>query len=349
MKNWLPSVFAWLTNRRKLIAICVLLLGVMDVLLIFATAAASDVDNPLSAALGEALNDPGKDFFHIVLLPLALFVFFDEFDLTILQAKPMLLSLGILLFLGLLAFWAGHIAHSHYRSTSEATSQLASPADYGNAGCSKELFRLRGAQRVQPMASWRSLKDAYRDTASKCADASIRSWWSIFLTGVGLIAVVLVIWEVVLRVVFVRRSRERNQILLTAASLLTIWIPLRVYSDWYLNFGIQDPRTFVGIGLIVVLAALLVILPVWIMQLSRIYATKVILLIWSGASAIVGAVAAVKAQWIANFVAILSALQLSELGLIYLLLSGLIVLTAVLLVTWAKRPPGASQFPVPVP
>ncbi len=185
-----------------------------------------------------ALRDPGKTLFHVVLLPFALGVFLTRFDFAVLVhcRKIALPALGLAL--ASAALIVVDEAHQGF-----CGDRLPAPADVGEPALRSDLAQLHLADWRQELAN---LRKEYKELTpggggADCrpfADASPRWFWSNGLTFVGVLFVSLVMACIVTAASAADRlAQDHYSTIGVLVLVLALWVPLRTFSEWVLNFG----------------------------------------------------------------------------------------------------------------
>jgi hypothetical protein len=184
-----------------------------------------------------ALRDPGKTLFHVVLLPFALGVFLTRFDFAVLARcrKIALPALGLALASAALVV----VNEAHQGLCGD---RLPAPADVGEPALRSELALLH-------LDDWRTARPDLRaeylglapSGAAECrpfADSSPRWFWSNGLTFLGVLFVGLVMACILAAASAPDRlTPEHYSTIAILVPVLALWIPLRTFSEWVLNFG----------------------------------------------------------------------------------------------------------------
>lgn len=155
--------------------------------------------------------------------------------------------------------------------------------------------------------------------------SSLRAKWAGVLTLAGGLIVTFILWILLLHsVTGIRLSQREQEPILMIFSILTPWLLLRAYSEWWINFGApSDYQPFVPV---VVAAAAVAFLAAFLkVRRPRLVITASTI---TGVSAIAAALAKWKLDWFDVAARAFAALDLVYLVAVYLVVS-LVVIAAV--------------------
>jgi hypothetical protein len=204
-------------------------------------------------ALSASLQDPAKLFFHVALLPLAALAlgmsFPDGLGAAARRSPGYAIAVGAIC-MGL----AGWLTITD--PSNGLCKRPPMPEDVRAPCLARKLHGLRHGRPNGPskLLSWGPgllgkydrCKNLFWGPRNRCTfwkDASCYAWYAAFLSAIGHGAAGILVWLTAMWVWSQRQptpgpgSRETGDSLLLAASLLALWIPLRMYSDWYARFG----------------------------------------------------------------------------------------------------------------
>jgi hypothetical protein len=200
-------------------------------------------------------HDPGKFVFHGLLLPAAFGLLVRRLPRdTLTVASSSARAVLALLFLGLTPYMLMYAVSSGKEGF---CTRIPVPADVSSGKARDQLIALRvefgrDLARVREgklipsalAASAPARIDESRNLVHKLSgeceyeQRSARQQWSILLTFLGLLFIEAVVLYLAARVVTrTRLSQTEMETLLVVVTLGLLWFPLRVYSEWYINFA----------------------------------------------------------------------------------------------------------------
>lgn len=290
-------------------------LGVVDAALVFGYA---DAWVPL-------LQDPGKFVFHIVLLPCAAYLFLRHYPEPLRdrlrRRGPRTFAVGLALFLfiyGVRDCWLGF----------ESETRLPWPTDFADRELGRRLlaktYELNSdiATATNAPAEDRRIylasipPELNAHQRSFWENGSFRAKWAAMLSGLGSAGGGFIFGSVAVFALASRKSvgsrgggrsekgeREvdgelRRDIgtLAVALSLLVAWLPFRVYSEWYTNFGSFDAYVYQPVG-VVAFAAIACAVLLFVRWDFR--HRKATVGVFAAAAAVIGIATEVQFSWMA--------------------------------------------------
>ena len=311
------------------------LLGIIDLLLVCLTI-------PWRDGLLAAAHDPGKQAFHLILLPFASFYLTLKFPLEVLRSawvryRVVVGGLGIFLFL-LAALFAYDDAQKWF------CERRPSPADVR-----QEVFRDKLLQVVRKWQETlgtslepaefskvsRDLKDSYDATVkelrgTRCdlfEKSSVRSKWAGVLTFAGIVFLAVVL-GVLAVYALLRKSLDQKflDVLIVIAALLIPWFLLRAYSEWYINFGAFSIKSYRPMVPALVLAVVIMFLIYFLQKRRR--ALVIASTLFGAVSTGVSLLADLHPEWfywLAEHFAVLDPVQLASVYSLLLISVALVV------------------------
>jgi len=293
-----------------------------------------------NAGLLFALRDPGKTLFHVVLLPFALGVFLARFDFAVLAhcRKIALPALG-------LALASAALVVVNEAQQGLCGDRLPAPADVGEPAVRSELAQLH-------LADWRQERPALRAAyvarapggAADCrpfAEASPRWFWSNGLTFLGVLFVGLVLACIVAAAPAADRlTPEHYSTIGILVLVLALWIPLRTFSEWVLNFGEIPASVWITLVL-ATMATVAVALWLAIVRYRNWLSEPAILLITTLAGAVVTGVGWLRPELFEAAALLLVSMNAIQWLIFHLLLAILTYLLVLGLLRPSGRPPPA--------
>jgi hypothetical protein len=229
------------------VAVAMSLFGIVDVALVCRELGV--VEGLLACA-----HDPGKSFYHVVILPLAVMCLSKGFPVDVLKRQLGYPSRRILLaFLGI-AFVGAAVIFAVCDVHDGFTKRLPWPADVsrsipGQSGqCAQdELQAIRSSLRAhllaEPGADPQVALAKYKGTVeallgtdrSFWVQSSIRAKWAAILTVLGAAFAGALLWVIAALLLALSCPQDTLQSMVAVVTLSTWWIPLRAYSEWYGN------------------------------------------------------------------------------------------------------------------
>lgn len=275
----------WVKNRHIIIGSILALIGVFDLIFRVKTCSLSD-------GVSYWIHDPGKSLFHLIILPISFGLWVKKYTLV-----RSILSIGNKFFFwfayftvaSLLAFMFVYNEVDNYcdrydqqKNRYEKPDSYLLPQDvwFGNREKVKEkrvkieqLYATSFKLSKADSATLTNLKKEYKIlTKNQCqhplSEYSTYSLYSWFETAVGLFCVILILFTFFYALfVFketdadekVKTNKEKVLDSMTIASLfLFVWLPWRIYSDYYINIynlkALQLVPHFLGLVIIVCVA-----------------------------------------------------------------------------------------------
>ncbi len=234
-----------------------------------------------SHGLKYALHDPGKTMFHIIILPLAVHLYFRLFlvkgtyvaykKLEPLKKKVFNGMAIVFVFLGLNAIFTHEEAwrcqcgiKSHafimpydVKEKSKIASLITIREDIYNILTADAPEKAKADSVSVLKAQYRNITRTNCDTCSILTEGSIYTFWSV---GESMIGVLFCI-GMLLSVVFVSMSSSFKEgkmvdVLILVALIVAPWIPLRIYSESYINFAGLDT----GIAMAIIYGAFVAVI-----------------------------------------------------------------------------------------
>lgn len=223
-----------------------------------------------------AAHDPGKAFFHIVLLPVGTFFLIRSFPAATVRAAyaraPIVtVGSGILLIV-VIGFF------SFKNSVAEFFNRVR-PSDISDSRVRVQLVKKSELWRNQVAASRDAqtfdvvsevVRNEYRQFlntqlgtpsfSNYWDQASLRRKWASGLSFIGTIYPALLLWLLFLYpIAKISMSESTKNGLLVAIATLSPWLPMRAYSEWFLHFGIT-PKDYQALPVATIVAIVLMVL-----------------------------------------------------------------------------------------
>jgi len=266
----------WLAAHRVGVATTFALLGLADIVTRWWLL-------PGNSGLLAAANDPGKDFFHVVLLPMSVFFILSFPPQSILNLEKTASRIALTM---LITIQALCVLWTFDETGRSFFGRLASPEDIRDPAARIRVYELR-----EQLRSKVALKTINPDVALKQArlaaateigsppslkrylqNASLRRHVATTLTWIGVSVVAFLFWMILTIPItgFIQRRRTRRdskpisekekKYFLSGIAMLALWLPLKLYTEWHGSFyaeKVDDPTIFIG-GLLVVMSVLVV-------------------------------------------------------------------------------------------
>lgn len=262
------------------------------------------------------LQDPGKFVFHIVLLPCAAYLFLRRYPNPLRERlrrrAPRAFAIGLTLILfvyGVRDCWLGF----------ESEGRLPWPTDFADRDLGRELlaktYELNADIAMSTNAPVEDRKNYLaaipRELGARQRSfwehGSLRAQWAAVLSGLGSAMGGFIFVSVAVFVLGSRKSgtavREvddelRRDIgtLAVALSLLLAWLPFRVYSEWYSNFGSFDAKVYQPVGVVAFAAIACAVLLFFRWDFRH---RKATVGVFAAVAAVVGVATEVQFSWMA--------------------------------------------------
>lgn len=329
--------------RCKLLSASLFLFGLFDIALLFWMNSAW--------APKFILNDPGKAFFHCVLLPIAALIFCSAYSHKEVTRFAETQIKALIAFLAIVGVFTSLLATGNSVITGYCNSH-GSPFEYSASSSNPELYKLffreradlvgksRGAlfqkANAEIEARYVAITDNLRTDdciANILQISSFRGVWSAFLTLVGTLFATTIFWSVLAHL-FAKQRPTKSMLSAYIASIALIlpWLPMRLYSDWYIHFGRVDHGTITSVVVLggMAFAATVLIYVLSLRQNVRAVSAAVV----SGIPVCLSVVAMLKPDWLHGIARTWLALNVVEQ-----LLATLIAALSIVALAWYLSDP----------
>ena len=320
------------TRLAKLAGFVLAFAGIIDVVLRTATLGWQD-------GLFNTAHDPAKTFFHVALFPIAVAIFIQRFPTSsVRELSKRNRALALILASVLAALAAIYIVPDPVRGFCE---RRPLPSDVRNEGLRKDMQSIRTEwhqtlKNADASANGTLYAERYDGFVAKARGepcsfiehASDRAYWAAFLSALAVIFVAVLLWLLCFHLACRHRlDRPMWEATIVVVSLLTPWIVLRLYSEWYINFGDLDLGNYQPLLIVIVISLLVVIAIIFLNPENRRLALTAAGI--SSLAGVVGVLFAFKPEWFGVLAEVFARQNPEGLVLIYTLTSlfvGLIVL-----------------------
>jgi hypothetical protein len=254
-------------------------------------------------------NEPAFSIFMPLLFPLAVAVFFTACDISPLWRATRLTRVFLLSALGVFIIFVIISAVSDSRrplplapymvKDSTAASalevrlrkQLYDPhnRDFRTQEKGLKLAREERQSYVEAFPTFKSFSD-------QIARGSSTSWITLALNILAFSFVAFYLWYLGMLVLLQSPSPRAVNDLVLVYALLVLWLPIRLYSEWYANFYVVDLSTFGAYAVSILAAVIALILLVGVIKPNA--ATKIFSISSTIVVAVTGAIGKVKPEWL---------------------------------------------------
>ena len=302
-------------RKAKIIGIILVMLGILDILLRM-------IYSSSGSKFYFFINDPGKAFFHLVVLPLVTWLFIsnlssDELNRMWQKAKPAFCLLPLLLLLAWNITYDDMIHAFNDRipmpyefsdlQTRDTLSKLHKNLNEHNYD--PEIKQYIDIKNLHPINNF---KDYWTETTFSSKSSFLLTFLSISICSFIIFTHVIIGWT--------NKSINQKQfnILLLMVSIISPWVFLRAYSEWFSNF--QKIKETSLNNLILMSFVLSIILMISFVMHKRKTMGIILLTIVSASSSIVSFIIGLKVSYFNMVAHILYTMDFSFLLVIYSML-----------------------------
>ena len=266
------------------------------------------------------LQDPGKIFFHIVLLPIASASFAYSFPLGFIITLPrskMIIAGCLLAFV---------ISVTGIVVWQDAVAANLAPGDIADSTARRQLYDLETylrdpAHHFTPESAHAEYLCAVGALNSAQRRPSLRFGLGVALTALAALQLGLLLWALLVHILQRASPQEAfaNSLLLVIGSL-TLWLVLHPYSEWYGNFGyyrLTNDRAWIVSGVLTVVVVIFAL----ILTLRPNNPKLIVISINTAIASVVAILAKVKPDWLVAVAVAYSGLPWGFQLCIYALLS----------------------------